>query len=80
MNKSVKRAFALVLPAVLWGCSPPENPQAGVLMVGPGMAFSLPSEAAKAAKPGNVIRIAHSTDFLAPTVSRPVVGAYPGCL
>jgi hypothetical protein len=61
MNKSVKRAFALVLPAVLWGCSPPENPQAGVLMVGPGMAFSLPSEAAKAAKPGNVIRIAPGT-------------------
>jgi len=53
------RAVALLLPAVLWACSPP-RPQAepGVLTVGPGMAYALPSQAAQAAKPGSVIRIA----------------------
>lgn len=53
------RAWALVLPAALWACSPsPPKPELGVLTVGPGMAYALPSQAAQFAKPGNVIRIA----------------------
>lgn len=72
MHKSV--GIALLLPVFLWGCAAPAGPQAtsspqpvqpmprgDILTVGPGMAFALPSEAARAAKPGDIIRIAAGT-------------------
>jgi len=59
MLHSARQACVLLLSAVLWACSPPEPPpQPGVLTVGPGMNFALPSQAARAAKTGDVIRIA----------------------
>lgn len=66
MHKSVR--LALFLPIFLWGCASPAGPQApqstapgNILSVGPGMAFAVPSEAARAAKPGDIIRIAAGT-------------------
>jgi hypothetical protein len=56
----------LALPILLWGwpaqaqtTSPPQS--GNVLTVGPGMAFALPSEAARAARSGDTIRIASGT-------------------
>src|SRR5262249_7472069 len=61
--------LALLLPLFLWGLpagsqtSSPQPAQApgNVLMVGPGMAFALPSDAARAAKAGDTVRIAPGT-------------------
>lgn len=54
--------FALVLPVFLWTVPALSQPApASVLTVGPGMAYALPSLAARAARPGNVIRIAPGT-------------------
>jgi hypothetical protein len=61
MHKSV---LALLLPVLLWGTpvQAQTSPQPGnVLTVGPGMAFALPSEAARAAKAGDLIKIAAGT-------------------
>jgi hypothetical protein len=64
MRKSIR--LTLLLPILLWGS--PANSQAlqsatpgNILEVGPGMAFSLPSEAARVAKSGDIIRIATGT-------------------
>jgi hypothetical protein len=67
MHKSTRPA--LLLPIFLWGCAAPAGsqtsplpvqsaPMGNVLTVGPGMAFALPSDAARAAKSGDTIRIA----------------------
>ena len=62
MVHSAGRAFALLLPAALWACSPPlPQSEPGVLTVGPGMTYALPSQAAQAARTGNVIRIAEGS-------------------
>src|SRR5260221_1739455 len=76
MLSPVRRSLAILLPVFLWGCASPAGqsatrtsalapsqtaPSAAILMVGPGMAFALPSEAAGAAKSGDVIRIAAGT-------------------
>ena len=68
MNNSVRWTFLLILPAFLWTLASPAAaraskpsrpaPPANVLTVGPGMAFALPSDAARAAQPGALIRIA----------------------
>ena len=64
MQKSVR----LLLPIFLWSCAlpaatSPAQPasQGNVLTVGPGMAFALPSEAARAAKSGDTIKIVSGT-------------------
>ena len=64
MHKSIRHA--LLLPLFLWGspagsqtASPPQP--GNVLTVGSGMAFALPSDAARAAKPGDIIKIAAGT-------------------
>ena len=67
MHTSVR--LALMLPIFLWDCASPAGSQTpqpaqtpgNVLNVGPGMAFALPSDAARAAKPGDIIRIAAGT-------------------
>jgi len=67
MNNSVR--LALLLPVLLWGCaSQPSTPTpsqslpgGNVLTVGPGMALALPSDAARAAKPGDTIKIMPGT-------------------
>jgi len=67
MNNSVR--LALLLPVLLWGCasqpttpSPSQSPPAGnVLTVGPGMALALPSDAARAAKSGDTVKIMPGT-------------------
>ena len=69
MRKSVR--LMLLLPAFLWGCALPAatNPSqaaepaslGNILTVGPGMAFPLPSDAARAAKSGDTITIASGT-------------------
>ncbi len=58
--------LALLLPLFLWGsptrAQTTNPPQPGnVLTVGPGMAFALPSDAARAASAGDIIRIAAGT-------------------
>jgi Right handed beta helix region len=71
-NRSV-RLFALLVPILAWGCSslsgcssqgqsvPPDSTGAmgrsEALTVGSGKTYALPSEAAHAAKPGDIIRI-----------------------
>ena len=59
-------SIQLALPILLWGSlaqaqttSPPQP--GNVLMVGPGMTFALPSEAARAARSGDTIRITSGT-------------------
>src|SRR5437879_2306664 len=47
-------AWSTALPA---GPYQPKSGGAGILTVGPGKAYALPSEAARAAKPGDIIRI-----------------------
>ena len=55
MNNLV-RSLVLLLPVLTWSCA--SQPSiAGVLTVGPGKAYALPSEAARAAKSGDIIRI-----------------------
>jgi len=53
----------ILLPVLFSACSPPSNPppQPGVLTVGPGMAYALPSQAARVAKTGDIIRIVAGT-------------------
>ncbi|HWU55647.1 MAG TPA: right-handed parallel beta-helix repeat-containing protein [Rhizomicrobium sp.] len=65
MRKSVQ--LMLLLPVFLWG-SPassqapqPAQTPGNILSVGPGMAFALPSDAARAARSGDTIRIAPGT-------------------
>jgi len=66
MHKSVR--LMVLLPVFLWGCALPATtnaqpaaPLGNVLTVGPGMTFALPSDAARAAKTGDTIRIAAGT-------------------
>jgi hypothetical protein len=63
MGSFLQRAFMLLLPGLFYACSPAGNqqPQPGVLTVGPGMTYATPSLAARAAKPGDIIRIAPGT-------------------
>jgi len=67
MNNLV-RSLVLLLPVLTWSCAlpPPADPSGpaqrestigGALTVGPGKAYALPSEAARAAKSGDIIRI-----------------------
>ena len=56
------KRFAAVLPVFLWAMPALAQPAShNVLTVGPGQAFALPSQAARAARPGTVIRIAPGT-------------------
>jgi hypothetical protein len=64
MHKSAR--LALLLPLCLCaspaGSQPAQSPAPGnILEVGPGMAFALPSDAARAARAGDIIRIAAGT-------------------
>jgi len=65
MKFSVLPALMLVLPFLLWAAPASARPARAakpvVLNVGPGMAFALPSDAARQAQPGNIIRIAPGT-------------------
>ena len=55
MTGPVARALAMFL--LLLVCGPQARADTAVLTVGPGMSFSLPSEAARISKPGDTIRI-----------------------
>lgn len=67
LHKSIRPA--LLLPIFLWGCAAPAGsqtsplpvpsaPAGNVLTVGPGLAFAAPSDAARAARTGDIIKIA----------------------
>lgn len=60
MIHSSTRLFALLPGLLFWACVP-ASAQSRVITVGAGMAYALPSEAAGAAKKGDVIRIAPGT-------------------
>ena len=56
-------SLVALLPVLIWSCSEPPADQpeamagARILSVGPGQTYALPSEAARAAEPGDIIRI-----------------------
>jgi hypothetical protein len=67
MNKLV-RSLALLVPVLIWSSASqpradqyqpaqPASTMGGILTVGPGKAYALPSEAARMAKTGDIIRI-----------------------
>jgi len=57
MTGPFRPAYVLATLLAFLCCGPWARADAAVLTVGPGMAFSLPSEAARMSKPGDTIRI-----------------------